>query len=63
MSKMMVLCISVEDNYFEYLFYIKLHEIKLKRIYYHSIKKQLNRLNWITDIDVNFSSGLSGHPI
>ncbi len=41
---MMVLCNSVEDNYHKYLLYTKLHEIKLKRIYYHTIQKAIKSL-------------------
>ncbi len=40
----MVLCISVEVNYFEYSLCIKLNEIKFKRIYYHTIKKETKSL-------------------
>ncbi len=41
---MMVLYNSVEDNYYEYLLYTKLHEIKLERIYYPTIQKAIKSL-------------------
>jgi hypothetical protein len=61
---MMVLYVLVEDNYPEHLLYTKLHEIKLKKIHYNTIKKkQLNRSSYVKDIYINFSAGFSKHPV
>ncbi len=43
--------------------YLKVYRMKLKRVYYHIIKKQLNRLNCMRDIYVNFPSGLLEHLV